>query len=139
MKKWYGMRGGGRGSRVGFKTGDARREIFNEVFANLNALGLGGFGGSERQGGRAVGGRGVRNGREVGRRGRREKSGKDVVPVVKGGRERRVLQSSGKKGGWSQRGGRKEARELESIRMRAGAGHPVIFGNSLVECGRKIE
>ena len=44
-----------------------------------------------------------------------------------------------RKEGGARGGGRKEARELESIRMRAGAGHPVIFGNSLVECGRKIE
>ena len=73
MKKWYGMRGGGRRSRDGFQTSDARREIFNEVLADVNVLGLGGFNGSER-------------------RGRREKGGKDMVSVVKGGRERRVLE-----------------------------------------------
>ena len=123
MKKWYGMRGGGRRSRDGFQTSDARREIFNEVLADLNALGLGGFSGSERQGGRAVGrgGRGVRNGREVGRRGRREKGGKDVVPVVKGGRERRVLEPRGEEGRRSERRGWKEARKLEIVGVRTGA------------------
>ena len=118
-------------------TGDARREIFNEVFANLNALGLGGFGGSERQGGRAVagGGRGVRNGREEGRRGRREKGGKDVVPVVKGGRERRVLEPRGEEGRRSERRGGKEAVELENVSVRPGAGHPVILCIGFVERG----
>ena len=137
LKKWYGMRGGGRGSRVGFKTGDARREIFNEVFANLNALRLGGFGGGERQGRRVVGGggRGMRNGREEGRRGRGEKGGKNVMPVVKGGRERRVLEPRGKEGRRSERRGWKEARELENVGVRTGAGHPVILCNGFIKRG----
>ena len=77
----------------------------------------------------------MRNGREEGgRRGRREKGGKDVVPVVKSGRERRVLEPRGEEGRRSERRG-KEAGELENVSVRPGAGHPVILCNGFVERG----
>ena len=94
MKEWNGMRGGGRRTRDGFKTSNARAKVFNEVLTDLGAFGFGGFGGCEGYGGRAVSGGGRKvagNGREGGKSGRRKEGGKDVVAVMKGGGERRVL------------------------------------------------
>ena len=75
----------------------------------------------------------------VGRRGRGKKGGENMVPVVERGREGGILEARGEKGRWSKRGRRKKARELESISVGPGAGHPVIFGNSFVKRGGNVK
>ena len=97
MKEWNGMRGGGGRSQNGFKTSNARAKVFNEVLTVLSAFRFGGLGGCEGNGGRAMSGgrrKVTGNGRTGGKSGRRKEGGKDVVPVVEGGRKRRVLQTS---------------------------------------------
>ena len=75
----------------------------------------------------------------VGERGRGKKGGENVVPVVERGREGGVLEARREKGRWSKRGGRKKARELESVSVGPGTGHPVVFGNSFVKCRRNVK
>ena len=69
----------------------------------------------------------------VGERGRGKKGGENVVPVLERGREGGVLEARREKGRWSKRGGRKKAGELESVSVRPGTGHPVVFSNSFVK------
>ena len=78
-------------------------------------------------------------GQGVVERGRGKKGGENVVPVVERGREGGILEARGEKGRWSKRGRRKKARELESISVGPGAGHPVIFGNSFVKRGGNVK
>ena len=94
VKKWYGMgERGGRSGCGGFKASDTSGDIFNEIVANAKAFGFGRFGGAGgwsrtdvvRPRGSVSGGRG------------REKSGKNVVAVLKCGREGGVLKAGGKK------------------------------------------
>ena len=93
VKQWYGMGESGRNGCGGLKASDTSRDIFNEIVTNVKAFGFGRFGGAEgwsrtdvvRPRGGVGGGRG------------REKGGKNVVPVVKCGREGGVLKAGGKK------------------------------------------
>ena len=71
--------------------------------------------------------------------GRGKKSGENVVPVVERGREGGILEARREKGRWSKRGGRKKARELESVSVGPGTGHPVVFGNSFVKRRRNVK
>ena len=79
------------------------------------------------------------NRRGGGESGRGKEGGKDVVPVVERGREGGVLEARREKGRWSKRRGRKKARELESVSVGPGTGHPVVFGNSFVKRRRNVK
>ena len=94
MKKWYGMRErGGGGGGGGFKASDTSGDVFYEIVASAKAFGFGRFG---RTGGWNSNDIVIPMGSVSGGRGR-EKGGKNVVAVVKCGREGGVLKAGGKK------------------------------------------
>ena len=75
----------------------------------------------------------------VGRRSRGKKGGENMVPVVERGREGGILEARREKGWWRKGRRRKEAGELKSVSMRAGTGHPVVFGNSFIKCRGNVK
>ena len=130
-----------RGGRRSFKSCDTSGKILDEVVIGKVAFGSGGFGKASgakrgREGGREEKGRGGEEGaRGGGPSSQGEKCGENVMAIVNGGSEGRVLDFRGEEGGWSGGFRWKETNELESFGVGAVASNTVVFGDGLVERG----